>query len=96
MQEFKVGQIVQSIQGHDKGQLYTVVDVLKDRVLICDGEFKLLDKPKSKNMIHIKGHNYIDSEIATKIKNGLKINDQMIYHSIVKFKKLVKENMYGK
>ena len=92
---FKVGMLVESTQGHDKGQYYIIVGFKENKILICDGEFKLLKNPKSKNQHHINSLNYIDNEIATKLENGLKINDQMIYHAIVKFKKLVKEKKYG-
>ena len=95
MSELNLGDLVQSTQGHDKGQLYLVVNLEKDKVLVCDGKFKLLKKPKQKNKHHLLSLNYQDSEIATKLVNGLKINDQMIYHAIVKYKKLIKEKMYG-
>ena len=93
--EFKLGGIVLSTQGHDKGQYYVVVGLKDGKVLVCDGQFKLLNTPKPKNPIHLKTQNYIDSEIATKLNNGLKVNDQMIYHTILKFKKSIKEKMYG-
>ena len=92
MESVKVGEVVQSIQGHDKGQLYIVIGVNDNRVLLCNGEYKLLKNPKTKNIAHIINLHNQDNEIATKLANGLKINDQMIYHSIVKYKKLIKEN----
>ncbi len=95
MSGIKLGSLVLSKQGHDKGQYYVVVGFAQNKILICDGEFKFLSKPKQKNPNHLQDLNYSDSEIATKLENGLKINDQMIYHAIVKFKKLIKEKLYG-
>ena len=91
----RLGGVVLSTQGHDKGQYYVVVGFQEGKVLVCDGKYKLLNKPKPKNPIHLKAQNYIDLEIAKKLNQGQKINDQMIYHTILKFKKSIKEKMYG-
>ena len=91
MNKFFLGEVVQSTKGHDKGQFYLVIGFKEDKVLLCDGKFKLLKNPKQKNQHHLLSFNHQDNEIATKLENGLKINDQMIYHALVKFKKLVKE-----
>lgn len=96
MSSFALGEIVLSTQGHDKEQFYVVVAVGEDKIAVCDGKFKFLKKPKQKNPSHLAHTGYTDSEIATKLTEKLKINDQMIYHAIVKVKKLVKEDLYGK
>lgn len=87
----RLGQVVVSTQGHDKNQNYIVVGINDKRVLLCDGEFKFLKKPKQKNILHIKPIDFVDSEISTKLKDGHKVNDQMIYHALLKFKKSNKE-----
>ena len=86
-----LGQVVMSTQGHDKNQYYIVVGFDKNRVLLCDGKYKFLEKPKTKNNMHIKPTNIVDSEISNKLKDGQKVNDQMIYHALLKFKKSNKE-----
>ena len=83
----RLGQVVSSIQGHDKGQYYIIVSMDSKNVWLCDGKFKFLKKPKRKNILHIKPTNYVDNEILHKLNDGLKINDQMIYHALLKFKK---------
>lgn len=96
MSSFGLGSVVVSTQGHDRGQFYVVVDVCDKGVAVCDGKFKFLKKPKIKNPAHIKLTQFVDDEVATKLSKGLKINDQMIYHAIVKAKKVVKEeDLYG-
>jgi len=97
MNSFALGSVVISTQGHDDGQFYVVVGENERGILVCDGKFKFLKKPKLKNPAHLRSTPYIDNEIATKLANGLKINDQMIYHAIIKVKKVVKEeDLYGK
>ena len=97
MNSFALGSVVISTQGHDCGQFYVVVGENERGILLCDGKFKFLKKPKLKNPAHIKSTPYIDSEISKKLSSRLKINDQMIYHAIIKAKKVVKEeDLYGK
>lgn len=88
---FELGQIVLSTQGHDKNEAYVVVGFEKDRVLVCDGTYKCLIKPKRKNPTHLKPTTEVDKILNNKLKDGLKINDQMIYHTLLKFKKSNKE-----
>lgn len=97
MNSCSLGSVVVSTQGHDRGRFYVVVEMSNSGVKVCDGEFKLLAKPKMKNFTHIKHTQIVDDEIYAKLSRGLKINDQMIYHAIVKAKKLAKEgDLYGK
>lgn len=96
MNSFALGSVVVSTQGHDRGQFYIVVGVSEKGIAVCDGKFKFLKKPKIKNPAHLELTKYKDDEISAKLSNGLKINDQMIYHAIVKVKKVVKEeDLYG-
>ncbi len=95
MDSFALGSIVVSTKGHDKGNLYVVVGLNQKTVAVCDGKTKFLKKPKQKNISHLTQTNILDDEIATKLVKGLKINDQMIYHAIVKAKKIIKEELYG-
>ena len=48
------GQIVISTAGHDKGEMLVIAGFDKNRVLVCDGKQRKLEKPKPKNPKHIK------------------------------------------
>ena len=88
---FPIGQIVQSIGGRDKGHYYIVIGHTANRVLVVDGKYKLLIKPKQKNAVHLKRINANDNEIATKLAQGKKINDSMVYHALHEYQKSPKE-----
>ena len=47
------GQVVLSLRGHDKGELFAVKDIANGKVLICDGKGRKLEKPKAKNVKHV-------------------------------------------
>lgn len=48
-----IGQIVASRAGRDVAHLYAVVGLQEDRVLVADGDKRLLAAPKAKNLRHI-------------------------------------------
>lgn len=51
--ELKVGQVMRSLAGHDKGELMVIAGFENNRVLVCDGKHRKLEKPKCKNPRHL-------------------------------------------
>ena len=83
----KLGQIVTSTQGRDKNENYVVVGFDNNKILVADGKYKLLAKPKVKNLLHLRITNVVDEELFTKLSNNKKVNDQMIYHTLYEYQK---------
>ena len=52
--ELKIGQIVKSVAGHDKGDLLMIAGFENNKVLVCDGKHRKLEKPKCKNPKHLQ------------------------------------------
>ena len=52
--ELKVGQVVISTAGHDKGDLLVIAGFENEKVLVCDGKHRKLDKPKCKSLKHLE------------------------------------------
>ena len=49
------GSVVIAKAGRDKGRAFAVTDVIDSRtVLIADGKSRPLERPKRKNVIHLK------------------------------------------
>ena len=77
-----IGFLAYSLAGHDKGEIYLIIDETKDYVYVADGLVRTLDKPKKKNKKHIqiikKGNQRIEipsvtnEEIKYFIKSYLK------------------------
>ncbi len=61
------GRVVISLAGRDKGRLLAVMREEKNRVLICDGKERPVDRPKSKNIRHVEMTQALlsEAEIAT-------------------------------
>lgn len=53
MPELKIGSVVQNISGHDEG-FFVVVKIDNSFVYIANGKSRLLEKPKKKNLKHIR------------------------------------------
>lgn len=51
--DFKAGQVIRSLKGHDKGELLVITEIANGKVLLCDGKSRKLEKPKAKNVKHI-------------------------------------------
>lgn len=52
--ELKVGQVMRSLAGHDKGELMVIAGFENNKVLVCDGKHRKLEKPKCKNPKHLQ------------------------------------------
>ena len=52
--ELKIGQVMKSTAGHDKGDLVVIAGFENEKVMVCDGKHRRLDKPKCKNPKHLQ------------------------------------------
>lgn len=75
-QDLVIGQIVKSIAGHDKGDVFFVMGIIDDDyVLIADGDRRKSEKPKKKNIRHLQPYNKVDTVIAEKLAAGVQIEN---------------------
>lgn len=49
-----VGMLATAKAGHDKNQLYIIIEETGDSVWLADGKYKTLQHPKRKNKKHIQ------------------------------------------
>ncbi len=63
----KKGTVVKSAAGRDKDKLLAIVGIENDRVLVCDGKERPVDRPKSKNIRHVEltGASITDADMLT-------------------------------
>lgn len=77
------GHIVKSVQGRDIGQIYIVLEVKNPPfVLVADGRGRTMQKPKRKNIRHMKLGS-VANEVAAKLKSGAKITDLELRQAIM-------------
>lgn len=54
----EVGVVVKSTAGHDAGQYFVVTGIKDGFVYLADGKLRMLEKPKCKNIKHIRKTGY--------------------------------------
>lgn len=82
---FMAGQMARSDAGHDLGKLYVILEVVGETVLVVDGINKTLEKPKKKNIRHVRRMNYIDPEIDARLNGTDSLNNEDIRKAIGRY-----------
>lgn len=86
MQEINKGSIVMSTAGRDSGKLFFVIDVKEKYALIVDGELRRTEKPKQKNLKHLKFYSENTNErIYRKIISGVKLENAEVRKALKLF-----------
>lgn len=93
MLNVQLGDLVLSLLGRDKKKIFIVIDVNGDRIAVVDGKTHLIQKPKLKNVKHVK--NLLSAKftgVAEKIKSGQSVGNQRIYKLIMTEKQKIQED----
>lgn len=51
---YMTGMFAKSLAGHDKNEIYYIIEESKESVLLVDGIYKTISKPKKKNKKHVQ------------------------------------------
>lgn len=91
----QVGCVVSSIQGRDQGKLYVVVGIEdQTTVRLADGEGRKVEKPKRKNIKHLRITEVIAGEVSHKAANGKRITDADIRKGLKSLKNFDEGSFY--
>ena len=71
--ELSKSDVVLSLAGRDQGMLFFVVDTDGVYVSLVNGKERKLENPKRKKLKHLRFAARIDSNVASKIRNGDKV-----------------------
>lgn len=79
LNEFTLGQVVQSTQGRDTGRDFVVVGIIdQSYVLIADGALRRIDRPKKKKVKHLIPKQELFSSLKEKLTCGQRVYDSEI------------------
>ena len=79
LNEFTLGQVVQSTQGRDAGRDFVVVGIIdQSYVLIADGALWRIDRPKKKKVKHLIPKQELISSLKEKLTCGQRVYDSEI------------------
>lgn len=72
----RLGRVINSIAGRDKGRLFIIIDVICDEfLLLTDGDLRKIEKPKKKKIKHVEFTDICFEEIRTKLEKHDKITN---------------------
>lgn len=86
-----IGLLATAKAGHDKDQLYIIIEETEDCVWLADGKYRTMSHPKCKNKKHIqiqKKNSPLLQEVREKLLQHKNIRDEEIKRVI----KLVKDS----
>ncbi len=84
--KFIIGDIVKSLLGHDKDNLFIVVSIDKNGYLaIIDGRYRPKERVKTKNPKHLMKVAH-DDEILAKVNSPI-VTNREIYNAIKRYRK---------
>ena len=63
MNLYKKGNLAKSIAGHDKEQIFVIVEEKGEYVYVADGRLRTIEKPKRKNKKHIQPIHYSNEQV---------------------------------
>lgn len=76
MRQFEIGMLVKSKAGHDKDELYVILDMQDEYLYLVDGKIRTLDHPKKKKIKHVQRIDYIVKNVVeTQSTNSLRNED---------------------
>ena len=83
--DYKNGYLAVSAAGHDKNEMYVIIQADQQYVYLADGKYKTIEKPKKKKKKHIQLINYIDPDIEKKFANSQLLINEDIKRAIKKY-----------
>jgi len=96
----RVGMVVSSRMGRDKDKIFLVAAVVNPEfVMLVDGKYRKLNKPKLKRWKHVKFSGHMLDGIAAKIETNKKVFDSEVFKGIkevVGAKEEIKEEGFEK
>ncbi|MFV9511637.1 RNA-binding protein [Tepidibacillus sp. LV47] len=82
---FQIGEIVEVTKGRETGKYAIVIGFENDRLLIADGDKRKFDKPKKKNIRHVRSTGHISQEVLRAIKDTGKVTNAKMRYVIQDF-----------
>ena len=76
--EIKVGSVVRSKAGRDKGDFFIVLAMEDNFVYMANGDLRKVDQPKKKKLKHLQGTEQVSEFIINKLSQGNKVTNSEV------------------
>jgi len=81
----EISDIVESLNGRDRGAYFFVIDMDDDYVYLADGKGRPADKPKRKRHKHARLIARVEGGTAKKIRSGERIQNSELRRALAAF-----------
>lgn len=71
--ELKKGTVVYTLAGHDKRTFQVVIDFNDNYAFVCDGKYRPLERPKKKNLVHLKMTNTVLDDASLRSNRSIRL-----------------------
>lgn len=83
--DLEKGDIVESLNGRDRGSALFVIETEEQYVYLADGKSRRLEHPKWKKKKHVRFLEKSDSRVAEKLRSGEKTQNSEIRKALAAF-----------
>lgn len=83
--DFEIGHVVRSAAGHDRGDLFMIVGIEGDYLLLADGKTRRTEKPKRKKKKHVHREGASAGPAALRLLKGERAGNQEIRRALAAF-----------
>ncbi len=84
--EFAKAQIVRSLAGHDRGELFCVLDTDGPYLLLADGKRRKAERPKRKKAMHAAFAGTFRHPVLEKLQAGEQVSDSELRRALAAFR----------
>ena len=71
--DIQISDVVISLRGRDQGELYYVVGIQEEYLLLSNGKNRTLEEPKRKKQKHVEKVLRSETRVAAKLRSGDKV-----------------------
>lgn len=89
---YGIGALAKSMAGHDKDDLFVIIEESREYVTLVDGNKRTLENPKCKNKKHVQIIHDEDEPQRKKLIEETGLTDEALRRFIRCYKSVTKEN----
>lgn len=82
----KIGEFAKSKAGHDKDEIFVIINIEEEYLYLADGKLRTLEKLKKKKQKHVQPINIVDNELQMKIDSNVTLRNEDIKKAIKCYK----------
>ena len=95
LSDFTIADVVASTAGRDQGELFYVVNMESEFLMLANGKDRTLDRPKRKKRKHVQKVLRPETRVADKLRRGDKVLNGELRRDLAFLVKDASENLGG-